>query len=109
VRVNALHRQAIHRLGHGLRPAARDRNGILQAVEHETLPFVVGVQWHPEYLPQVRGQRRLFQALVREAKRARERLAQQEAETGMVLGQAAGAAERGTSGAEPRTSGALGA
>jgi putative glutamine amidotransferase len=75
VRVNALHRQAIHRLGQGLRAAARDRNGIVQAVEHETLPFVLGVQWHPEYLPQVRGQRRLFQALVREAKRARERLA----------------------------------
>jgi putative glutamine amidotransferase len=77
VRVNALHRQAIHSLGHGLRAAARDRNGIVQAVEHETLPFVLGVQWHPEYLPQVRGQRRLFQALVREAKRARERLAKE--------------------------------
>src|SRR5688572_17599646 len=33
VRVNALHRQAIHRLGNGLRAAARDRNGIVQAVE----------------------------------------------------------------------------
>src|SRR5687768_16444624 len=78
VRVNALHRQAIHRLGNGLRAAARDRNGIVQAVEHESLPFVLGVQWHPEYLPQVRGQRALFQALVREAKRARERLAAEE-------------------------------
>ena len=68
-RVNALHRQAIDRLGRGLRVAARDRNGIVQAIEHETLPFVLGVQWHPEYLPQVPEQRALFDALVRHAKR----------------------------------------
>jgi putative glutamine amidotransferase len=67
-RVNALHRHAIDRLGNGLRVAARDRNGIVQAIEHERLPFVVGVQWHPEYLPQLREQRRIFKALVKEAK-----------------------------------------
>jgi putative glutamine amidotransferase len=70
-RVNALHRQAIDRLGGGLRVAARDRNGIVQAIEHETLPFVLGVQWHPEYLPQVPQQRALFDSLVAHAKRAR--------------------------------------
>jgi len=69
-RVNALHRQAIDRLGRGMRVAARDRNGIVQAIEHEALPFVVGVQWHPEYLPQVREQRELFNALIAAAKRA---------------------------------------
>jgi putative glutamine amidotransferase len=66
--VNALHRQAIHELGHGLRVAARDRNGIIQAIEHETLPLALGVQWHPEYLPQVREQRMMFNALVKEAR-----------------------------------------
>lgn len=69
-RVNALHRQAIDRLGAGLRVAARDRNGIIQAIEHESLPFVVAVQWHPEYLPQRLDQRALFDALVREAKKS---------------------------------------
>lgn len=69
-RVNALHRQAIHQLGRGMRVAARDRNGIVQAIEHETLPFVVGVQWHPEYLPQIPQQRALFAALVRHAAQA---------------------------------------
>ena len=68
-RVNALHRHAIDRLGAGVRVAARDRNGIVQAIEHERLPFVVGVQWHPEYLPQRREQRALFERLVKEAKR----------------------------------------
>jgi putative glutamine amidotransferase len=68
-RVNALHRQAIDRLGRGVRVAARDRNGIVQAIEHESLPFVIGVQWHPEYLPQVPEQRQLFRELVAQAKR----------------------------------------
>jgi putative glutamine amidotransferase len=66
-RVNALHRQAIHQLGKGLRVAARDRNQIVQAIEHESLPMVVGVQWHPEYLPQVPQQVAIFAALVRQA------------------------------------------
>jgi putative glutamine amidotransferase len=68
-RVNALHHQAIDRLGHGLRAAARDRNGIVQAIEHESLPFVVGVQWHPEFLLQLPRQRAVFGALVKEARR----------------------------------------
>jgi putative glutamine amidotransferase len=72
-RVNALHRQAIDRLGAGLRVAAYDRNGIVQAIERADRPFVVGVQWHPEYLPQRREQRAIFDALVRDARRARAR------------------------------------
>ena len=70
VRVNALHRQAIDRLGRGMRVGARDRNGIVQAIEHESLPLVVGVQWHPEYLPQMPQQRALFKTLVRRAAQA---------------------------------------
>jgi putative glutamine amidotransferase len=70
--VNALHRHAIDRLGEGLCVAARDRNGIVQAIEHERLPFVVGVQWHPEYLPQLPAQRAIFDALVKQAKAAKQ-------------------------------------
>jgi putative glutamine amidotransferase len=69
-RVNALHRQAIDRLGAALRIAARDRNGIVQAIEHAELPLLLGVQWHPEYLPQIPAQRAIFQALVAEARKA---------------------------------------
>jgi len=68
VRVNALHRQGIDQLGRGIRAAARDRNGIIQAIEHQSLLFVIGVQWHPEYLPQRAEQRSLFHALVRAAR-----------------------------------------
>ena len=68
-RVNALHRQGVDGLGKGVRVAARDRNGIVQAIEHESRPFVLGVQWHPEYLPQLASQRAIFAALVDEARR----------------------------------------
>jgi putative glutamine amidotransferase len=68
-RVNALHQQAISKLGNGLIVAARDRNGIIQAIEHESLPFVIGVQWHPEYMPQHKRQRAIFESLVAIARR----------------------------------------
>jgi len=63
-RVNALHHQAVSALGGGLRIAAREDNAIIQAIEHETLPFVIGEQWHPEYLVTEAVQQRLFRALV---------------------------------------------
>lgn len=65
--VNSLHKQAVDRLGAGLRVTARTSTGIVQAVELESMPCVLGVQWHPEYLPASRLQLRLFQALVQEA------------------------------------------
>lgn len=64
MRVNALHSQAVDRLGTGLRVAARDDGGMIQAVERSTPPFALGVQWHPEYLVYARRQRALFRALV---------------------------------------------
>ena len=70
-RVNALHQQAIAELGEDLIVAARDRNGIIQAIEHESLPFVIGVQWHPEYMPQHKRQRAIFEQLIAEARRQR--------------------------------------
>ena len=69
VRVNSLHEQGIRELGRGLRISARDADGVVQAIESE-LPethFVLGVQWHPEYLLAHPPHRRLFQELVRAA------------------------------------------
>lgn len=62
--VNALHTQAVDRLGAGLRVAARDDGGMVQAVEATAPPFALGVQWHPEYLIYARRQRALFRAFV---------------------------------------------
>ncbi|NKI33571.1 gamma-glutamyl-gamma-aminobutyrate hydrolase family protein [Wenzhouxiangella sp. XN79A] len=67
-RVNALHSQAIDRLADGLAGVAREPSGVLQAWEHPRPTFRIGVQWHPEYLPQRAEQQALFVALVAAAR-----------------------------------------
>jgi putative glutamine amidotransferase len=67
LRVNSLHHQAVAELGEGICVSARDESGIVQAIEVESKPYVMGVQWHPEYLPTSRIQQRLFRSLVRKA------------------------------------------
>lgn len=76
MRVNALHSQAVARLGEGLRIAARDDYDMVQAVERVLDPFVLGVQWHPEYLFYARRQRRIFRALIAAALAGRADLSQ---------------------------------
>jgi putative glutamine amidotransferase len=50
ISVNSLHHQAIDKLGQGLRPTAFAPDGIIEAVEGTDARWVVGVQWHPEWL-----------------------------------------------------------
>ncbi|MDR9394305.1 gamma-glutamyl-gamma-aminobutyrate hydrolase family protein [Roseovarius sp. SYSU LYC5161] len=64
MRVNALHSQAVDSLGRGLRVAARDPGGMVQAIERVRDPFAIGVQWHPEHLFYAHRQQALFRALV---------------------------------------------
>lgn len=66
-KVNSLHRQSIDRLGAELRVVGRDLDHIVQAVEAPARPFVMGVQWHPEYMPYSMRQHRIFGALIRVA------------------------------------------
>jgi putative glutamine amidotransferase len=44
--------------------SAREPNGVVQAIEQSGQRFFVGVQWHPEYMPQSAIQKKLFQGLV---------------------------------------------
>ena len=46
--VNSFHRQAVDKLGAGLKAVAFSEDGVIEAVEHESLP-IMGVQWHPEH------------------------------------------------------------
>lgn len=63
--VNALHNQAIDKPGEGIRLSAKELNTeVYQAIEHQDYPFVIGVQWHPEYLIQIARQRNIFKQLV---------------------------------------------
>lgn len=70
-RVNSLHRHAVHETGDGVVVVAREASGVVQAIEDPQRVFFIGVQWHPEYLPQRPEQRRLFDALVSSARSAR--------------------------------------
>jgi putative glutamine amidotransferase len=66
--VNALHNQAIDKPGEGIQIAAKELNTeIYQALEHQEYHFMIGVQWHPEYLIQIARQRNIFKGLVRAA------------------------------------------
>lgn len=70
--VNALHNQSVKDLGRRIRIAACEPAGVVQAIE-ATGEWCIGVQWHPEYLPQKKVQQRLFRALVEAARQAPER------------------------------------
>jgi putative glutamine amidotransferase len=70
--VNSIHHQAITEPGEGLSIVARDENGITQAIEHTDYPFLLGLQWHPEYMPQHSVQRAIFSALQQAAKSRKE-------------------------------------
>lgn len=62
LRVNSCHHQGINRLG-SLTPAAWSNDGLIEAIEGEG--FTLGVQWHPEWLPESMG---LFRGLIEAAK-----------------------------------------
>lgn len=50
-RVNSIHHQAVKELGEGLVPeAVSEPDGIVEAIRWEGHSFVVGVQWHPEFI-----------------------------------------------------------
>jgi putative glutamine amidotransferase len=67
-KVNSLHNQAVDRPGEGVALVAREPNGVVQAIEIREHPFVIGIQWHPEYLPQIESQQNLFREMVKLAK-----------------------------------------
>ncbi|MEE4164122.1 MAG: gamma-glutamyl-gamma-aminobutyrate hydrolase family protein, partial [Woeseiaceae bacterium] len=52
------------RLGRNLVVSALDRDDIVQGIESTEGPVRLGVQWHPEYMPQRADQRALFACFV---------------------------------------------
>ena len=66
--VNALHSQAVKEPGQDIDIVAREPNDVVQGIENVRQEYMVGVQWHPEYLPTHKSQRRLFQTLVQHAR-----------------------------------------
>lgn len=68
LRVNSLHTQSVDRIGHNLRIIARERNGVVQAIERPNHPFYLGLQFHPEFMIWRPTMRAIFKALVDEAR-----------------------------------------
>jgi putative glutamine amidotransferase len=50
VSVNSYHKQAVNKIGHGLKIIATAPDGVIEAFEDPTLPLFAAVQWHPERL-----------------------------------------------------------
>jgi putative glutamine amidotransferase len=48
--VNTTHHQAVRSLGAGLIVNATADDGVIEGIESQVHPFVLGVQWHPEFL-----------------------------------------------------------
>jgi len=67
-KVNSLHNQAVDKPGDGVALVAREPNGVVQGLEIAEHPFVIGIQWHPEYLPQIESQQNLFRQMVKLAR-----------------------------------------
>ncbi|GJM21095.1 MAG: peptidase C26 [Planctomycetota bacterium] len=64
---NSAHHQAVASLGAGQQAVAFCDDGLIEAFEMPERPFTLAVQWHPEQLPEERGQAALFDALIRAA------------------------------------------
>jgi putative glutamine amidotransferase len=67
--VNTSHKQAVLDIGSGLRVVGRSDDGVIEAIEDASLPFYIGVQWHPERQHHEPDHLRLFESLVRAAGR----------------------------------------
>jgi putative glutamine amidotransferase len=68
--VNSFHHQSVDRVAPGFRVAARSPDGVIEAIERTDHPFYVGIQWHPERMPDAQSTRRLMGAFLDAARGA---------------------------------------
>ncbi|OGQ24952.1 MAG: hypothetical protein A3C54_03965 [Deltaproteobacteria bacterium RIFCSPHIGHO2_02_FULL_60_17] len=69
IEVNTTHHQAVKRPGRGLIVNASAADGVIEGIESKDHPFVLGVQWHPEFLSgRDARQRNIFASFVRACK-----------------------------------------
>lgn len=72
MQVNSSHHQSVKMVGPVLIASAMAPDGIVEAIEHPTHRFFLGLQWHPEFLFERHlAHRRLFQAFLRAASKPR--------------------------------------
>jgi len=64
ITVNSLHHQSARDIAPALLPVAFAPDGVVEAVELPGHRFALGVQWHPEWLPEMPEMRSLFESFV---------------------------------------------
>jgi len=70
--VNSFHHQCIRILGAKLKISAVASDGIIEAIESDLLPFVIGVQWHPECMWKTsQSMQKLFSVFIEKSKNAK--------------------------------------
>ena len=70
LKVNSSHHQAPKKIAPGFVMNAVSADGIIEGLESPQHRFVIGVQWHPEFLyPKDEASRRLFKSFLRAAAR----------------------------------------
>ena len=73
--VNSRHHQAVKDVASGFRVSATAPDGVIEAIEDPTVPFCLGVQWHPENFFRTGEFRALFEGFLEAAARHRSALA----------------------------------
>ncbi|MBU1636144.1 gamma-glutamyl-gamma-aminobutyrate hydrolase family protein [bacterium] len=64
IEVNSFHHQCVDRIGDGLKAVGYSEEGIVEVIEHESHPFCLAVQWHPERMQYDERQMKLFSGFV---------------------------------------------
>ena len=67
--VNSFHHQAVKTVADGFIVSALAEDGIIEAIEHPDYGFMLGVQFHPEYMYESEPFNKLFAAFVAACKR----------------------------------------
>ncbi len=67
VSVNTYHKQAVCKIGRGLKIIATAPDGVIEAFEDPTFPLFAAVQWHPERLTEEKEHLAPFELLVKKA------------------------------------------
>ena len=65
--VNSRHHQAVKTVASGFKVSATAPDGIIEAIEDPSLPFCLGVQWHPENFWRTGEFRALFEGFLEAA------------------------------------------
>lgn len=67
LQVESMHHQAAKTVGTGWRIAGKSEDGIIEAIEHKTHPWMIAVLWHPEMSLEDSHNQNIFKAFIKAA------------------------------------------